>query len=137
MVSSAGILIAAAMSKVTPKAFTYLFGIALFGAIIVWIVILLSHLSFRRRHPPDTLPVKMPLFPYMQIAGLVLLLAVLVTMGLEKDWSLSWICGVPWLGLLTIAYLAWKRRARLAEAQDTPLSAAGASALTGGDGLPK
>lgn len=110
LVSGAGILVAAAMSKLTPKAFTYLFGVALFGAIIVWMVILLSHLSFRRRHPPEDLPVRMPLFPYMQIAGLALLMALLVTMGLKRDWRLSWICGVPWLGLLTVGYLAWKRR---------------------------
>lgn len=110
LVSGAGILVAAAMSKLTPRAFNYLFGVALFGAIIVWAVILLSHLSFRRHHSAESLPVRMPLFPYMQIAGLALLAALLVTMGLEKDWRLSWICGVPWLGLLTIGYLVWKRR---------------------------
>jgi L-asparagine transporter-like permease len=110
LVSGAGILVAAAMSMLTPKAFTYLFGVALFGAMIVWMIILLSHLSFRRRHPPQSLPVRMPLFPYMQIAGLVLLSALLVTMGLEKDWSLSWICGLPWLGLLSAGYLLRKRR---------------------------
>ena len=53
----------------------------------------------------------MPGFPVVQIAGIVLLLAVLVTMGLDKDWRLSWIVGIPWLGLLTLAYFIWKRRA--------------------------
>jgi AAT family amino acid transporter len=35
---------------------------------------------------------------------------VLVTMGLDKDWWLSWIVGVPWLVLLTGAYFVWKAR---------------------------
>ncbi len=118
MLSGACILVAAGLSKLTPKAFTYLFGVALFGAIIVWMVILLSHFSFRRRHPLAELPVKMPLFPYMQIGGFALLSALLVTMGLDKDWNISWICGIPWLGLLTVAYFVWKTRQPAAPAAD-------------------
>ena len=111
LLSGAGIMIAASVSRLTPLAFSYLFGIALFGGISVWIIILLSHIGFRRRHGAATLPVRMPGFPVVQIAGIVLLLAVLVTMGLDKDWRLSWIVGIPWLGLLTLAYFIWKRRA--------------------------
>ena len=103
------ILLAAAVSKLTPLAYNYLFGIALFGAMIVWILILLSHLSFRRRNKAMHLPVRMPFFPVMQIAGLALLLALLVTMGLDKDWNLSCIVGIPWLLFLTAAYFIWKR----------------------------
>jgi L-asparagine transporter-like permease len=112
LVSGAGILSAAAISKLTPQAFSYLFGIALFGGIVVWIIILLSHLGFRRAHGSAALPVRMPGFPYVQIAGIVLLSAVLITMGLDKDWWLSWIVGAPWLILLTAAYFLWKRRNR-------------------------
>jgi AAT family amino acid transporter len=107
--SGACILLAAAVSKLTPLAYNYLFGIALFGAMIVWILILLSHLSFRRRNKGTHLPVRMPFFPVMQIAGLVLLLALLVTMGLDKDWNLSCIVGIPWLLFLTAVYFIWKR----------------------------
>jgi AAT family amino acid transporter len=113
LVSGASILAAAALSVVTPLAYNYLFGVALFGAIIVWITILVSHLSFRRHHGQAALPVRMPLFPYMQIAGLLLLGAILVTMGLDTEfWDISWIVGVPWLGVVTLAYFAWKRRQR-------------------------
>ncbi len=111
LVSGASILAAAAVSVLTPLAYNYLFGVALFGAIIVWMTILVSHLSFRRRHGSAALPVRMPLFPYMQLAGLALLVAILVTMGLDTDfWNISWIVGVPWLLLITIAYFVWKRR---------------------------
>jgi amino acid transporter, AAT family len=108
------IVLAAGLSKLTPLAYNYLFGVALFDAIIVWIIILLSHLSFRRRYKPEELPVRTPGFPWVQIAGLLLLCAVLVTMGLDKEtWRISWIVGVPWLALLTAAYFVIKRRRRI------------------------
>ena len=108
--SGAGVLAAAAVSFFTPLAYNYLFGVALFGAIFVWIVILLSHLSFRRRHRAQDLPVRMPFFPGLQLAGLALLGAILITMGLDKEfWNVSWIVGVPWLAVLTAAYVVRRR----------------------------
>ena len=124
VVSGVCILVAGAVSRFTPKAYDYLFGIALFGAMTVWIIILLSHLSFRRRHRAADLVVRMPGFPVMQIAGVLLIAAVLVTMGLDKDWQLSWVAGVPWLVLLTLIY--WVRRAVTGRAA-APAGAAGPS----------
>ncbi len=111
LLSGACILVAAGMAKFTPKAYSYLQGVALFGAITVWVLILVSHLAFRRAHEGQVLPVRMPLFPVMQIAGLALLLALVVTMALDKDWRLSSIVGVPWLIVLSCAYFIWKRSA--------------------------
>lgn len=111
LLSGGSILGAAALSVLTPLAYNYLFGIALFGGIIVWITILVSHIAFRRRIGDAPLPVRMPLFPYMQGAGLVLLAAILITMGLDTEfWNISWIVGVPWMVLITIAYFGWKRQ---------------------------
>jgi AAT family amino acid transporter len=111
LLSGGCILAAAGISRLTPLAYNYLQGVALFGAIVVWMMILLGHLSFRRVHKAADLPVRMPLFPYMQIAGLVLLAALLVTMGLDTAfWNISWIVGVPWLVLISGAYFVWKRR---------------------------
>ncbi len=109
LLSGVCILLAAAVSVLTPRAYNYLFGVALFGAIIVWMIILLSHLSFRRHHGTRELPVRMPLFPWMQLAGLGLLAALLITMALDREfWNISAIVGVPWLALLTAAYFLWK-----------------------------
>jgi AAT family amino acid transporter len=111
LASGVAILGAAALSRFTPMAYNYLFGIALFGAIFVWIVILFSHLAFRRRHRPQELPLRMPFFPVLQVMGLALLFAILITMGLDTEfWNISWIVGVPWLVLLSGAYFLWKRR---------------------------
>jgi len=111
LLSGACIIVAAGVSKLTPLAYNYLFGVALFDAMIVWIIILLSHLSFRRKHRAADLPVRMPWFPVVQITGLALLCAVLVTMGLDKEtWRISWIVGVPWLALISIVYFVVKAR---------------------------
>jgi len=108
LLTGAGILASAAVSWFTPMAYSYLFGIALFGAMTVWIIILLSHLRFRRVFKGQTLPVRTPFFPWMQILGLTLVGAILLTMGLDPDWRLSWIVGVPWLLALSAAYFIWK-----------------------------
>jgi L-asparagine transporter-like permease len=111
LLSGACILAAAGLSKLTPLAYNYLFGVALFNAIVVWIIILVSHLSFRRRHAVVDLPVRMPGFPAVQLAGLTLLGAVLISMGLDKAvWRVSWIVGVPWLAVLSAAYFIVKAR---------------------------
>ncbi len=121
LVSGAGILLAAGVSKLTPLAYNYLFGVALFGAMIVWILILLSHLSFRRRHGSAHLPVRMPFFPWMQLAGIALLLAILITMGLDTEfWNISWIVGVPWLLLISAVYFVARARRRAAAVVPVP-----------------
>jgi AAT family amino acid transporter len=115
LLSGGSILAVAAVSRLTPLAYNYLFGVALFGAIIVWLIILASHLGFRRQHAEAELPVRMPLFPYMQFAGIALLCAILITMACDPVWNVSWIVGVPWLILLSLAYWRWRAK-RPAEA---------------------
>src|SRR5258707_439022 len=123
--TGACILAAGGLSKLTPEAYGYLFGVALFDAMIVWIIILLSHLSFRRRHNLADLPVRTPGFPVVQLVGLGLLAAILVTMGLDKEiWYISWVVGVPWLLLLSAGYFIMRaRRARIAAAGALALKA--------------
>lgn len=120
LTSGACILIAAGVSIFTPNAYAYLLGVALFAAILVWMFILASHLSFRRHHRAEELPVRMPLFPWMQCAGLVMLAAILVTMGLDENLRVSWKYGVPWLIGITAVYFIWKARHR---GEDAPAAA--------------
>jgi len=111
LVSGVFVLIAAAASIFTPDAYADLFGVALFAAILVWMFVFASHLSFRRQHGDAPLPVRMPFFPWMQYAGLAMLAGVLVTMGLDPTLHVSWLYGVPWVALVSLAYFL--RRARL------------------------
>jgi AAT family amino acid transporter len=109
LTSGACILVAAGISKFTEYAYNYLLGVALFAAILVWMMILVSHLSFRRQHGARTLPVRMPLFPWMQYVGLLMLAAILVTMGLDrKFYYMSWVMGIPWVLLISAAYFVWR-----------------------------
>jgi L-asparagine transporter-like permease len=107
--SGALIMIMALVSVVTPKAYNYLQAVALMSMIFVWIVILVSHIRFRMHYRGQELPLRTPLFPVMQIAGLALLGALSVTMALDTAfWSLSVQVGIPWLALLSLAY--WIKR---------------------------
>jgi amino acid transporter, AAT family len=124
LISGACILVAAGVSIFTPNAYGYLLGVALFAAILVWMFILLSHLSFRRHHLASELPVRMPLFPWMQYAGLLMLAAILLTMGLDPNLYVSWVYGVPWLILISAAYFLWRARSRRAHASRAAARAA-------------
>jgi AAT family amino acid transporter len=110
LVSGAFVLIAAAVSMFTPNAYADLFGVALFAAILVWMFVFASHLSFRRRYTGAALPMRTPFFPWLQYAGLAMLAAILVTMGLDPTFDVSWLYGVPWVALISLAYFV--RRAR-------------------------
>lgn len=116
LISGAGILAAASISFFSPLAYNYLFGIALFGGIFVWIMILLTHLRFRRAWKGKKMPVRMPFFPVAQITGIALLVAILITMGLDTEfWNISWIVGVPWLVGVSVVYFFYRRRVRNAQ----------------------
>lgn len=110
IVSGVCILLTAFVSSLTPYAYNYLLGIALFGGLTVWIFILLCHFRFRRHVNADELPVRMPLFPYAQCLAIALLAAILLTMAFDREfWNVAWIVGVPWLLVLSGAYFVWKR----------------------------
>ena len=118
VVSGACVLISAAVSTFTPNAYADLFGVALFAAILVWMFILVCHLSFRRHNRASDLPVRMPLFPWMQYAGLAMLAAILITMGFTPALDWSWVCGVPWLLAISAAYFVWRARSRARTASE-------------------
>jgi len=106
------VLATAGVAWLTPNAYNYLVGVALFGGILVWIAILCSHLRFRARWRGSEPVVRTPLFPYAQWLGIVLLVAILVTMAFQtRAWSVAWLVGVPWIAFLSIAYWAVRGRA--------------------------
>jgi AAT family amino acid transporter len=38
-----------------------------------------------------------------------MLAAILITMGLDADYRMSWEVGVPWMVLISAAYFLWAR----------------------------
>ncbi|HZD54547.1 MAG TPA: amino acid permease [Woeseiaceae bacterium] len=116
LMSIGGVAVASAIAYASSKAYNYLLGIAMFGAVVTWITILATHLVFRRRYPAikqAALSVRAPLAPYLQWIALALLVAVLVTMGFDTEfWNIAVIVGVPWVIMLSVAYAVMRRRQR-------------------------
>jgi amino acid transporter, AAT family len=81
-VSTAGMAAAILLAIFAPgRAFLRLYGIAVAGMFFVWMVILFSHLSFRRaigRASVAQLPIRLPFSPWAQIAALISLAAIVI-----------------------------------------------------------
>ncbi|SCK60510.1 L-asparagine transporter [Variovorax sp. HW608] len=108
-VSSIGVGIAVLTSMFSPVAYGYLFGVALGGGILVWLMILLSHLSFRRNWEKSgkaPSAVHAPWFPWLQYLGIFLLVAVLVTMAFDAEfWNVGVISASVWVAFLSGVYV--------------------------------
>jgi L-asparagine transporter-like permease len=113
LTSTVGLALAAVLSvRYASSAYQWLFGIAIFGGILVWIVVLMTLLAFRRTRARQGLPpskVRMPFFPWLPLFGIAALVLVLVDcffVGL----SIAWVAGGVWLGLISLAYVASRSR---------------------------
>jgi len=114
LASGAGLAIAAAIYHfISDAAYVYLLGAALFGGIMCWLMILLTHLYFRKSR-----------IPYGSLAGLLLLLAVLMTMGFLRELRSAWVAGMIWLVLISIAYRVHELKSGPASAAGRPVSTA-------------
>ena len=113
-VSSAGMVAAILLAIYAPgKAFLALYGVAVAGMFFVWIVILLTHIAFRRALGPERiakLPMRLRFYPYSTILGIAALLGITVSTffvdGLQ--WTVPGFA--PFLVLISIAYWLTRRR---------------------------
>lgn len=116
--STAGVLIATIAAYRFPKtAFVYMFGVALFGGLFVWMMIFVTHFFFRRAwiasgNPPPR--VRMWGYPYLTILGGALILAIILTTIWVEGMQQTLEAGLPWLLVLSAIYFAWMRKARSA-----------------------
>ncbi len=91
------------------SAYVYMFGIALFGGLFVWLMIFVTHLSFRKRWRQQggrRLPVEMPLFPYATIVGGLAVLAIIISTWWVEGMRVTMESGIPWLVLISVLYFA-------------------------------
>jgi len=109
LVSTAGIIAAILLAIFAPRnAFLTLYGTAVAGMLFVWLVILNTHLRFRKsitRERLLSLPMRLRGHPLFTVLGICLLLAISVTTFLVD--GLRW--SVPafsvFLGLISLLYL--------------------------------
>jgi L-asparagine transporter-like permease len=113
LASTAGIIAAILLAIFAPKnAFLILYGTAVAGMLFVWLVILSTHLRFRRAIPSERLlklPMRLRCHPFFTVVGILLLLAISVTTFFVD--GLQW--SVPafsvFLGFISLFYLRSRR----------------------------
>jgi len=114
LVSAVGLGLATLTAFFFPdSAFVYLFGISLFGGLFVWLVIFVTHLFFRAKWEAEGRPrpaARMIGYPYTSLLGATAMVAILATTWWVEGMRITLIAGVPWLGVLTAAYLVVIRR---------------------------
>jgi len=115
MISTTGLVIATVVAVLYPaSAYVYLFGIALFGGLFVWVMIFVTHLFFRRaweRQGMRRLPVRMIGYPYTSILGALLVTAIIASTWWVEGMRPTILAGIPWLAIVTLAY--WARSAQM------------------------
>ena len=112
--STAGIIAAILLAIFIPKnAFFLLYGPAVGGMLFVWLVILVTHLRFRRAITQDQLlrlPMRLRAHPFFTILNIVLLLAIAVTMFFVADLKWSVPVYAVCLAVISLAYVIAKLR---------------------------
>jgi L-asparagine transporter-like permease len=119
LASTAGIIAAILLAIFAPKnAFLILYGVAVAGMLFVWLVILNTHLRFRRAISAERiarLPMRLPGHPFFTVVNIALLLGIAVTTffvdGLE--WSVPAFC--VFLAIISLLYLLGRSQASTAE----------------------
>jgi amino acid transporter, AAT family len=109
LASTAGIIAAILLAIFNPKnAFLMLYGTAVAGMLFVWLVILNTHLRFRKAIGSERLlrlPMRLPAHPFFTVLGILLLLGISATTffveGLE--WSVP--AFAVFLALISLLYL--------------------------------
>jgi L-asparagine transporter-like permease len=94
------------------SAYVAFFGVALFGALFVWLMIFVTHIAFRR-----------PAHALGSYAGAALIAAMLVSTWWVPDLRLTLLAGGPWLLLLAIGYLATRNQRRTSPPIQLPKAA--------------
>jgi L-asparagine transporter-like permease len=114
LASTAGIVAAILLAIFAPRnAFLMLYGTAVAGMLFVWLVILNTHLRFRKTITSErllSLPMRLPCHPSFTVVGILLLVAISVTTFFVN--GLRW--SVPafsvFLGVISLFYLRSRRR---------------------------
>ncbi|MEM3908367.1 MAG: amino acid permease [Nitrososphaerota archaeon] len=94
------------------SAYLDIFGIAIFGGIFVWIMILLSHISFRRKYKKENLTLKYSVrgSVYLSIMGAILLTGILISTLFTPGIQITIPSGIVALVVFTLLYIAYSKR---------------------------
>jgi AAT family amino acid transporter len=114
LVSTAGIGLAAVLNaRYHDRSFLLMLAISMFGPMFTWLMIFVTHLSFRRHHAQEKLVFRMWGYPYTSMLGAGLMLAALITTLFVRAFHPTLIYGIPFL-LMLIAVYALRPARRIA-----------------------
>ena len=113
-VSTGGMLAAVLLAIFAPsRAFLMLYGVAVAGMFFVWVVILITHVGFRRALGPQRvarLPIRLRLYPYSTLLGIAALLGIALSTFYVAGLQYTVPAFVPFLLLTSVAY--WRIRGK-------------------------
>jgi L-asparagine transporter-like permease len=112
LASSAGMAVAVFLSHYfEATAFVFMIGVAFFGGPFIWIMILSTHLAFRRAYARSGKPVLRfaPPGPWSSLFGLAALIGVLISTWWVPGFRVTLRAGPPWLAFITLCYLVWRK----------------------------
>ncbi|NUR06325.1 MAG: amino acid permease [Nocardioidaceae bacterium] len=122
LLSAVGLAVATALSaKSDSQAYLVLFGISVFAAIVVWVLILATHAVFRARRARLGLPgspVRLAGAPFTSGIAALFLVAVLVSTFFIEGLDPAWRFGIPFFLVLLVAYAVLRRRVGTGEEDD-------------------
>jgi AAT family amino acid transporter len=109
LLSTVGIAVGALLTVLYPDAaFLLMMSASMFGAMFTWLMIFVTHLSFRRffrrSHADEALRFRMWGYPWSSLAGAGLMIALLVTTFFTREFRFTLICGVPFLLVLAVVF---------------------------------
>lgn len=111
VIMTAALLIGVALNYLMPdRVFLVIASIATFATVWVWLMILLSQFSSRRKmttEEAESLKFPAPFWPYAQIATTVFMVFVFGVLAFFPETRTSLIVGAVWIALLSLAY--WVR----------------------------
>jgi amino acid transporter, AAT family len=114
LASTAGMIAAILLAIFAPSnAFLLLYGTAVAGMLFVWLVILLTHLRFRKSITPErvaTLPMRFRAHPLFTILGIMVLAGIAVSTFFVDGLTWSVPAFLPFLGIISLLYLRRGRR---------------------------
>jgi len=114
LVSSLGIALAAIVNQVVPQdsQFLSMLGMSMFGPLFTWMMIMVTHLYFRRYWDATggrKLPVRMPFYPYSTWFGIILL-AIVIIYPSFTIFRVTLYTGIPWFILISAIYFIWFKK---------------------------
>lgn len=95
------------------QAFDYVVSFATISGLWAWVMILASHLRYRKLADAGVVPqseFKAPGAPWTSLFGLLFIGMVFVLMGIDKDARISLYCAPVWAAIMWVSYVVLKKR---------------------------